>query len=173
MAFTSLIFGGYIALTASWGLFGFIAGFLIPICRFYFWLTTFTMLHHLNPEKPFLSEMDWRKYSGATQLLGTINVRYGRYTDLLTHNIAWHVPHHVSVAIPHYHLKGANQALKQAYPAFINEEIFSWQYLRSILHNCQTIHSEDDLRWKKFAKVKYGSLNSRSLSEISKPENIA
>lgn len=114
IATTGLIFASYAWLTASWGLFGWVVGFVVPICRFYFWLTTFTMLHHLHPEKPFLVDAAWQKQIGAAQLLGTINVRYSRYTDHLTHNIAWHIPHHVSVAIPHYHLKRATLALQKS-----------------------------------------------------------
>ncbi len=150
---TTLIFSSYMALTLSWGWFGFVAGFLVPIARYYYWLTTFTMLHHLHPEKPFLDDAAWQKYTGAAQLLGTINVRYGPYVDFLTHNIGWHIPHHVSVAIPHYHLKDATLALQKAYPGLLHEEQFSLKYLLYILRNCQTIYSKTDLRWKRFAHI--------------------
>lgn len=151
---TALIFGSYFALTASWGIYGVVVGFLLPLCRYYFWLTTFTMLHHLHPERPFLDDETWSKNTGAAQLLGTINVRYGAYVDFLTHNIAWHIPHHVSVAIPHYHLKDATRALQAAYPGRLHEERFSWAYMRYILDHCQTVYSRSDLRWKKFARVR-------------------
>lgn len=83
IAFTAIIFTSYLVLTASWGWYGLIVGFIVPVSRYYYWLTTFTMLHHLHPEKPFVEDKEWHNNIGAIQLLGTINVRYGWYTDFL------------------------------------------------------------------------------------------
>ena len=130
------------------GFYGFVTMFLLPQCTYYFWLTTFTFLHHTIPEQTFLPDEQWEPVKA--QLEGTINVRYGKYVDFFTHHIAWHVPHHVTVGIPHYQLKKAHQAIKTAYPETVKERKFSFQYLKHSIEQCQEIKSREEPDWQKF-----------------------
>lgn len=62
---------------------------------------------------------------------------YPAWIDLLTHDISWHVPHHVCVGIPHYYLMEAHRVLKTTYPEIVREEKFSFEYIRRVLSTCQ------------------------------------
>jgi len=162
---TILIFGGAVGLLSyHFGLYGLVFLVLIPLARYYYWLSTFTLLHHTHPDQPFLPDSVWKDHSGAAQLLGTINVRYGWYVDFLTHDIAWHVPHHVSVGIPHYHLKAATQHLMRIYPGLLRDVEFSRSYLQSVLDSCHYVNSLNDPQWKKFGEPQAEmSLDAESL----------
>ncbi|WP_176736513.1 fatty acid desaturase [Oligoflexus tunisiensis] len=147
---TGIIFGAFMGFSLHLGPYVFCMGFVVPLVRYYWWLSVFTLLHHTHPERPFLRDDAWN--AGVAQLLGTINVRYGWYVDWLTHNIAWHIPHHVTVAIPHYHLKEATRALRKAYPGLLHEERYSLSYLLHVLKNCQQVESMENLSWKPFSR---------------------
>jgi len=130
------------------GWYGLLTLFVLPQLAFYFWMTTFTLLHHTHPDLEFKSESQWRKVEA--QLDGTINVRYGRFVDFFTHDIAWHIPHHISVAIPFYHLKKAHLHIAAAFPHRVKDCFFSLTHLRAVLKTCQAIESFQQPHWMPF-----------------------
>ncbi|MFW7381747.1 MAG: fatty acid desaturase [Oligoflexus sp.] len=136
------------------GFYGFVCLFLIPQCVFHFLLSTFTYFHHTAPDTKFLSRSQWRP--DLAQLCGSLHVSYPRILESLVHDINWHVPHHVCVGIPHYHLRQAHQALKQRYPDDIKEYNFNLSHVRAVTSQCQFIASRSpaapDLSWVSFAE---------------------
>lgn len=141
----SLIFTAFVGVFYSaasfWlaGTYGLIMLFVIPQLVYQFWLSTMTLLHHTDPDSELMSAEEWTPEQA--QLGSSINVRYPRLVDWLTHDIAWHVPHHVCVAIPHYHLKAAHYSLKSAYGDRVIERKASWDYVKPILTNCHLMGS--------------------------------
>jgi omega-6 fatty acid desaturase (delta-12 desaturase) len=136
VAFTGIVTA--LMLLATWkagGWYGIVFLFIIPQFTFQFWMSTFTFFHHTNPDSLFMQEGTWDP--GKAQLGSTIHMRYPGWIDWLTHDISWHVPHHVCVGIPHYHLREAHQALKITYPAVVREETFSLEYVRRVVSTCQ------------------------------------
>ncbi len=130
----------YIGLAAHFlGWYGVIWIWLIPQAVFNFWLSTFTLLHHTHPEQRFLAASEWT--FAAAQLGATIHVSYPRGVEWLAHDINWHVPHHVCVGIPHYHLRAAHRALKARFPS-VREEVFSWSLLSRVTAVCQQIEDK-------------------------------
>ena len=55
----------------------------------------------------------------------------------LTHNISLHTAHHVSTAVPYYHLRKAQAALTEAYPDMVRVEKATVPKLCTILRKCR------------------------------------
>jgi omega-6 fatty acid desaturase (delta-12 desaturase) len=138
MVVTAVIWSGY-GFGCFWfgGLRGLIFIFLIPQLVFYTCLSLITYLQHSAPDILFLSSEEWT--DSRARLGSSIHVNYPKLFDWLTHSIAWHVPHHVCPAIPHYHLKKAHEAIREAYPNLVFERTFSMSYLLSVLDQCHAI----------------------------------
>ena len=136
------------------GFYGFICLFFIPQCVFHFLLSTFTYFHHTAPDAEFIGRNEWTPE--AAQLQGSLHVRYPRWLESLVHDINWHVPHHVCVGIPHYHLRKAHQALKDKYPNEIKEYTFNLNHVRAVTRQCHFIVSRNraapDMSWISFAQ---------------------
>ena len=136
IAFTSVVTLAMVL--SAWyaaGWYGLIFLVVIPQLTFQFWMSTFTFFHHTNPDSPFMEEGTWDP--AKAQLGSTIHMRYPAWIDWLTHDISWHVPHHVCVGVPHYHLREAHKALKEAYPEIVREERFCWSYVLKVISTCQ------------------------------------
>ena len=123
------------------GLYGFVCLFLVPQLLFHFWLSTFTLFHHTSVDNQLLADAEWSPE--RAQLTMSVQVFYPRVVDWLTHDIAWHVPHHVCVGIPHYSLREAHRALKTAYPDLVQERRLTWSLVKSVIHGCHVIDSRE------------------------------
>lgn len=136
------------------GFYGFVWLFLVPQLTYHFWLSTFTFFHHTNKENKLMSADDWSPEKA--QLANTVHVSHHPIVDLLTHDISWHVPHHVCVGIPFYHLRKAHRALKSAYPDWVVERVFGLELIKEVTQNCHLVegkaHGEQD--WVKFDKAR-------------------
>ncbi len=138
----TLILGlAYVASTiALGGLYGFVFLFLLPQLVFHVHLSTYTLLHHTHPDSRFLADQEWTFAKG--QLYSTVHVRFPRWMEWMNHDINWHVPHHVCVGIPHYHLRRAHAALATNFPP-IKVEKFGLSLLRRVVGSCQYVKSKE------------------------------
>jgi len=82
----------------------------IPIFVYSTWLVLVTFLHHNEGGTTWLSGDKWDYVSGN---LITVDRTYGAIIDDIHHNIGTHVVHHLFPAIPHYHLKEADEHLQK------------------------------------------------------------
>ncbi len=82
---------------------------------------------HASPQSLVFDEGDWTSARG--QLSSTYNVRFPRIIEWLICDINVHIPHHVSVRIPWYRLRAANDALKESWPDLVQERRFSLREL--------------------------------------------
>lgn len=84
----------------------------VPWLVFGFWLVTVTYLQHHSEHSRVYDDSSWGFVDAA---LETIDRRYGRGLDELTHRITdCHVVHHLFFTeIPHYHLAEASAALQE------------------------------------------------------------
>ncbi len=78
---------------------------------------------HASAESLVFEEGDWTSPRG--QLSSTYNVRFPRLIEWLICDINVHGPHHVSVRIPWYSLRAADDALTTAWPGLIQTRRFS------------------------------------------------
>jgi omega-6 fatty acid desaturase (delta-12 desaturase) len=134
-AWAGILYIGTVAWAGGW--YGLVFVFLLPQLVFHFWLSTFTLFHHTSPENQLMPEGHWSPE--AAQLTMSVHVFYPQLVDWLTHDIGWHVPHHVCVGVPHYHLRDAHKALKAAYPEWVQEKRLTWGFVRSVLGDCHLI----------------------------------
>jgi omega-6 fatty acid desaturase (delta-12 desaturase) len=148
VAVTLVIATAYVGLAyVVSGWYGLVTMFLIPQLVFHFWLSLFTLLHHTTPDTHFLSAADWTREKAS--LARTIHVVYPGWVDSMSHDISWHVPHHVCPAIPHYNLRRAYASLRSAYSDQIVEKTFSISYLMEVLRCCHLIDGPDP-EWVRF-----------------------
>lgn len=118
--------------TGAWGLLRY---FVCPWLAIHLWFSTTTLMHHVRGDLPFLPGTHWTP--NASRLLLTVDYRYPRPLEFLTHYISLHTAHHVVPAVPFYHLPAAQAALKQAYPGLLREHRFSFAQLLHILRDCR------------------------------------
>lgn len=135
------VFGLAYFAASAWagGLYGIVFLFLLPQLVYQFWLSTFTLLHHTSPENQLMAEGEWSPE--RAQLTMSVQIHFPAWVDWLTHDISWHVPHHVSVGIPHYRLREAHRALRYAYPDFVQEHRLTWDYVKAIIDECHLMSS--------------------------------
>ncbi len=129
--FAAICFPALILTTGVWG---FVKFWLMPWLGYHFWMSTFTLVHHTDPEVQFYPAAQWNE--AYSQLAGTLHCTYPRWVEILCHNINVHVPHHVSVAIPSYNLPMAYASLKQNWGEYIQERQFSWAMMQTIVDRC-------------------------------------
>ncbi|AGY58493.1 fatty acid desaturase [Gloeobacter kilaueensis] len=129
--FACLLFPGLWLLGGPWAIVSF---WLIPWLVYHFWMSTFTLVHHTHPDVPFYPAAHWTPVTA--QLFSTVHCAYPAWVEFLCHDINVHIPHHVSTAIPSYHLRRAHAALRTHWSDYLHETEFSWPLLRSIVRDC-------------------------------------
>ncbi|PXF49602.1 Omega-3 fatty acid desaturase, endoplasmic reticulum [Gracilariopsis chorda] len=82
--------------------------YLIPFFTFCGWLVVVTFLHHTEPGTKWYNTKNWNYVRGNLESIDRV---YG-ILEHFHHDIGTHVVHHLFPAIPHYHLREANQAIK-------------------------------------------------------------
>lgn len=82
--------------------------YFVPYFIYCFWLTMVTFLHHTEPGSKWYNTKTWSYVRGNLESVDRV---YGIF-EHFHHDIGTHVIHHLFPAIPHYHLREANAALK-------------------------------------------------------------
>lgn len=105
--------------------------YLLPLIVFGSAAVLTFFAHHNDARTRWYSRDAWR-YDIVTKT-GTVDRTFGAFMDEVTCHIAYHQVHHIFPAIPHYHLKRATAAFRDAYPelATVSDEPF----LRSTFAN--------------------------------------
>ena len=122
------------------GIWGVVKFWLLPWLVYHFWMSTFTLVHHTDPDIQFRTRENWNAVEA--QLSGTVHCNYPRWIEILCHDINVHVPHHISVAIPAYNLRIAHASLEQNWGSYIQKRQFSWGLLKQIVDHCHLYHPE-------------------------------
>ncbi|MCB1315822.1 MAG: DUF3474 domain-containing protein [Leptospiraceae bacterium] len=116
--------------------------YLGPYIVFIAWLDLVTFLHHNEASLPWYRGEKWSFMKGA---ISSIDRDYGFINDI-HHNIGTHVVHHLFIAIPHYHLKQATQAIRPVLGDYYNysETGILKSFVRS-LKACQYVRDTGDV----------------------------
>ncbi|TGN17623.1 hypothetical protein EHS15_16475 [Leptospira idonii] len=140
---------GLVALTGKWTA---ILHFLVmPGLVFQFWMSYYTYLHHTSDEIYFYQPSDWNPYKG--QILSTYNFLNPKLISYLHFHIDIHTPHHLSTAIPCYHLKEAySDLLKSDFGKDVKEGKFSLSYLYKQWKSCH-VWDEEGNRYLTFSEA--------------------
>jgi acyl-lipid omega-6 desaturase (Delta-12 desaturase) len=95
---------------------------------------------HANRNTLWYDQEAWSPVRG--QLVSTYDYRFPRWLEWLVLNINVHIPHHVSVSIPWYHLKAAARSLKAAYPDYYQQLPFRFRDMSWIVWAPVVEHDE-------------------------------
>ena len=91
---------------------------VVPFLLF-IWIIGWTVyVHHIDPRIPWMRR-GWTAFHA--QVKGTTVLRLPLGLDFFFHWIFVHVPHHVDVRIPCYHLSRATDAIKRAFPGIVSD----------------------------------------------------
>jgi acyl-lipid omega-6 desaturase (Delta-12 desaturase) len=129
-------------LLVTTGVWGIIKFWLVPWLIFHFWFSTFTLVHHTSAETIWKPSSDWKP--ALAQLWGTVHCNYPRWVEFICHDINYHVPHHISSAIPSYHLHKAHQSLQQNWQPYLREVNFSWALMQQITTQCHLYNAAEE-----------------------------
>merc|ERR1711977_170808 len=92
--------------------------YFAPLLVFMAWLVLTTFLHHQDVDAPWYGNTQWTYVKGN---LSSIDRSYGFIIDNLIHDIGTHQIHHLFPKIPHYKLRKATVAFRQAYPNLVRK----------------------------------------------------
>lgn len=140
---------GFYLLTGVW--IAFIHFLIIPGLLFQFWMSFYTFLHHTSTEIAFYKKEEWTPYLG--QIVSTYNSLAPKWLSFIHFHIDIHTPHHLSTAIPCYHLPAAYADLKHSvYAEDLKEGKFEWKYMQKQIMECH-VWDEVSKRYLKFSDV--------------------
>jgi len=137
LVFAAIFFPTLIFYTGVWGLVKF---WVVPWFVYHFWMSTFTLVHHTDPDIQFSHPEEWNQ--ALAQLEGTVHCSYPRWVEILCHDINVHIPHHISTAIPSYNLRKVHASLQENWGSHLKETKFSWALMQRIVDYCHIFDSE-------------------------------
>lgn len=145
MAITVLI--GAVLVGAIWAATGSVLAiahfWLLPALGFHAWMALYTFLHHTADDIVFLDPERWTPMAG--QLDGTVNCLAPRWLSFLHLNIDVHIPHHVTTSVPSYHLRAANEAIRNSeFGPRMTERRLTFAYLCRTVRACQLWRDDED-----------------------------
>ncbi|MEM1243371.1 MAG: fatty acid desaturase [Pseudomonadota bacterium] len=134
------------------GIIGVIALFILPLIIFNYGIGLLVYLHHTHPDIPFFKQRnEWSPVVGALYCCTVVHLP--KLTEIVLHNIMIHIPHHLDIRIPFYHLPKAHQALKEEYGSYFHEYTFKWRHIFNIFKQCKLYDYESKL-WLTFKEAK-------------------
>ena len=135
--------------------------FLIPFIGWNYTMGFTVYVHHINDQIPWKGRKDWSPAYG--QLFGTVNYHIPALFNFFFHNIFIHMPHHVQVRIPFYHLNTALEGIKSVYGEYVIERRTVFRdYFHSTM-NCKLFDPEKG-EWLSY---KEGRLSGGGLPAIT------
>jgi omega-6 fatty acid desaturase (delta-12 desaturase) len=144
-AVTAFIVIGWPTIIYYSGMEGWVNFWLIPWLGYHFWMSTFTIVHHSFPHIPFKAKEEWNE--AQAQLGGTVHCDYPLWVEILTHDINWHQPHHITQSIPSYNLWVATESMRKNWGKYLNEATWNWRLMKTTMTQC---HILDDDKYVPF-----------------------
>jgi omega-6 fatty acid desaturase (delta-12 desaturase) len=138
---------------------------IVPFLLFQWTIGWVVHLHHIDPDIQWYKRREWNKFRG--QMEGTTVLYTPAWLDFFLHRIFIHVPHHVDMRIPFYHLREASDAIIETFPGVVEERKLS---LRDYLRNTKQckLYDFDEARWLTYGEAA-DSLAAREASDVSEP----
>ena len=105
-------------------------------------------VHHTHPTIPwFQRRQEWQRC--RAYLTATANVRLPLGADRLMHNIMEHNAHHVNPRIPMFHLRRAQQVLRERYAEEVHAYRLCWNGYMDCVRRCK-LYDFTNHRWLSF-----------------------
>jgi omega-6 fatty acid desaturase (delta-12 desaturase) len=104
--------------------------FAVPFALWNYSIGISVYVHHISPDIEWHGRREWTRFKG--QMEGTTILHIPVWLNFFFHNIFLHVPHHVDMRIPFYHLDEAAQAIIAKFGDVVREQDYGLaDYLRS------------------------------------------
>ncbi len=139
LGFSLVFFPTMIVTVGVWGL---IKLWFVPWLIYHFWFSTFTLIHHTSPKTDWKVDGQWN--AAEANLCGTVHCDYPWWVEFLSHDINYHIPHHLSTAIPFYNLRKAHQSIRENWGPYVRECKLSWSLINEITTQCHLYDSADE-----------------------------
>ena len=108
-----------------------LTAFVLPFLLWNWTMGLVVYLHHTHPKvRWYADKREWLR--DATQVSGTIHMIFPRLLGTGMHHIMEHPAHHLISTIPLYHLKAAQQRLRDMGAVFISTRVSLRHYLECI-----------------------------------------
>jgi omega-6 fatty acid desaturase (delta-12 desaturase) len=130
---------------------------VLPFLGFCFAVGSLVHIHHIGPEIRWWERAEWTKEKG--QIEGTTVLRAPRGANFFLHWIMIHVPHHVDVRIPMYHLEQATDAIAAAFPGVLHDEPLRFRDFMANSRRCK-LYDFDAGRWLTYAEADAEAVSS-------------
>ena len=157
----SLAYALTASLLAYWfagGILGIVLVVILPFIVFNYFIAMIVYLHHTHPDIPFFDlKNEWSHAIGA--LYCSTIIHCSKVTKMLLHNIMTHIPHHLDIRIPFYHLPLAAQALKKEYGEYFHEYRFKWSTVCNIFKQCKLYDFKNKV-WLTFEEARQQAKSS-------------
>jgi len=122
---------------------------VLPFLGFAWVIGSAVHVHHIAPDIRWWKKSEWTKFKG--QMEGTTVLRVPKGVNFFLHWIMIHVPHHVDMRVPMYHLEAAAEAIEKAFPGTVIDKPLRFSDLRHNAKACK-LYSFDEGRWFTYAE---------------------
>ena len=122
---------------------------LLPFLGFACFIGTMVHVHHIAPEIRWWKKAEWNKFKA--QMQGTTVLRAPKGFNFFFHWIMVHVPHHVDMRVPMYHLEEAADAIEAAFPGSVIDKPLRFRDFVANSRACK-LYDFDAGRWLTYAE---------------------
>jgi omega-6 fatty acid desaturase (delta-12 desaturase) len=122
---------------------------VLPFVGFAYLIGTVVHTHHIAPDIRWWKKAEWNKYKA--QMEGTTVLRVPKGFNFFLHWIMVHVPHHVDMRVPMYHLEEAADAIEAAFPGTIIDKPLRFSEFVANSRACK-LYDFDAGRWLTYAE---------------------
>ena len=104
--------------------------FALPFVAWNYSIGISVYVHHISPDIAWHGRREWTRFKG--QMEGTTILHVPAWLNFFYHNIFLHVPHHVDMRIPFYHLDEASEVIIAKFGNIVRERSYGFaDYLRA------------------------------------------
>jgi omega-6 fatty acid desaturase (delta-12 desaturase) len=126
-------------------------GYVLPFLVWNQLMGTTAFLQHTNPRAPWFAarQVRTKAMDDVTGLEVTVNVKFPRWYDFISHNIMHHAAHHVNPRIPWFRLRQAQLLLATVAGPRVITESMGPRYTFDVARRCQLYDYESNT-WLNF-----------------------
>ena len=129
--------------------------FALPFVLWNYSIGIAVYVHHISPEIPWHERREWTRFKG--QMEGTTILHVPAWLNFFYHNIFLHVPHHVDMRIPFYHLAEAADLIRDKFGDVVRERTFHFRDYFQTTRACK-LYDFTTHRWQGYDAARDESL---------------